>query len=700
MAPSQPPPPSSSRVPPLGGPPIAFGKYLLERRLAVGGTSEVFLARARAGDASRLVIKRLLPAYLSDPSALGMFATEARLHRAVHHPNVVEVYEAGVVGGEPYLAMEYVDGVDLFRMLRRAQTESRQVPIALAVHIARALCDALDSVHNAKDESGVPLGVIHRDVTPSNIYLSLTGDVRLGDFGIARTLTGKASRASLTGAIKGKYGYLAPEQVCGEPCDHRADLFSLAVVTSEIILGRPLFPGSGQLAVLLAIRDGRIDALVAEKGRLPPGLYDVLARALARDPATRTASARELGDALAGFEGSAPEQNRDALREWVSWSRDTDGLAKRLSGVLRESSDRMKAVVPALDRPPVSAPPTTRRVSHIPEMPAPSEEFEPEPVTARFDEIPSRIRRRGKETGPINFARIIQMIVTGELGAEDEVDLMGQGFRKVTAIELLERHLPDPHTTRTVERPSPPDMSWDLASAALLDALGSLYRAAETGLLLVEGRAPNEDSPARREIYLKGGTLFHVGSPEASELLGQSLVRRGIINTEELDMALAVLSKFDGRLGDTLIGLGLVDAVQIFRAIEEQGKERILRLFAWDRGRAGFYRGVLPARVEFPLETDLAELFLAGAEIASPGDTTAGRFKEKMGWRLRRVPRESAPKRKAPLPKPVVLVFDAIGGGLELRQVLLRLATTGALAAADALRAVEVGIALGVIELV
>ncbi|RYE83588.1 MAG: serine/threonine protein kinase, partial [Myxococcales bacterium] len=299
MANAPPPPPGE-----------IFGDYWLERRLARGGTSEVYLARQGGPGGPLLVIKRLLPELRDDPESLGLFAREAELHRLVHHPNVVEVYGAGQVAGEPFLAMQLVDGVDTFHLLRRAQSDDVRPPPALAMHIGRALCEALEAVHQAQDAGGYALGITHRDVTPSNVYLSAEGAVFLGDFGIARS-TPRGSRPQLQGAsLRGKHSYLAPEQISGEPSDLRADLFSCAVVVSELLIGRPLFAGAGQVAVLLAIRDGRIDALRAAARWLPLGLFDVLNRALARDPAARYPTAR----ALVGGRGEGGERLAEGAR--------------------------------------------------------------------------------------------------------------------------------------------------------------------------------------------------------------------------------------------------------------------------------------------------------------------------------------------------------------------------------------------------
>ncbi|HWL85343.1 MAG TPA: serine/threonine-protein kinase, partial [Polyangiaceae bacterium] len=286
---------------PIRGGPIKFGRYLLEARIAVGGTAEVYIARPVPPEThpTRLIVKRLLPHFLVDPEGRTMFEREAALHMSVHHENVVQVYGSGLSDtGEPYLAMEYVDGVDGYRLLRRFRNEGQTMPARVAVHIVAKVLAALQSVHSATDEAGTPLGIIHRDVTPSNLYLSNDGRVKLGDFGIARSTQRATMRNAASAMLKGKIAYLAPEQVAGEPFDYRADLFSVASVLTEMLIGKPLFPGSGQLAILLAIRDCRIEPLLSAKEAVPPVLFESLMRALQRDPKARFQSATDFAASI------------------------------------------------------------------------------------------------------------------------------------------------------------------------------------------------------------------------------------------------------------------------------------------------------------------------------------------------------------------------------------------------------------------
>jgi serine/threonine-protein kinase len=630
-----------------------FGPFVLERRIAVGGSAEVFLARPKVGTvpAVRLVVKRLLPN--SRESGFDLLEREAELHRAVVHPNVVTVFGAGMVGVEPYLAMEYVDGVDLYRLLRRAEAEQRRIPTGLAVYVARRVAAALSAVHSATSPDGTPLGIVHRDVTPSNVYLSVEGDVKLGDFGIAR-VEQRAKPAAGPAGLKGKFGYLAPEQVAGESFDHRADLFSLAALLGEMLIGERVFPGSGQLAVLLAIRDANIEPLRSAAASFPPGLFAVCERALARDPSERFASAEQLARALEPFERPSDKALRTKLAEWVSWARDSSQLARKLEGQIRESVSRMQAAKSSSGQ---------IKVVQLGESAVPLETL-------------SRVRRSdGPPLDNVSFAKLIEMVATGELGGDDEVALMGADFRKIREVHELARHLL-PSTTATTSRvfePGAPDYSALLRDTSMLDVLGHLRTRRETGALFVQ-RALGGGRSSRKEMYLENGRLYHVASSEREELLGEYLVRRGKLTREQLEAALGALAQFGGRLGDTLIGLGLVDAVDVFRAIRDQGRDRVAALCTWHEGLVSFYRGTGPTRVDFPLDLDLASPMMAGCILATQGEprsllplgsTTVGPGP--------RADATASPKERGTAPASLHLVAGFVNEGLSVDQAIERL---------------------------
>ena len=638
---------------------------MLERRIAVGGSAEVFLARPKLGvqPAPRLVVKKLLRA-VREGGDFDALEREAELHRAVLHRNVVTVFGAGMVGNEPYLAMEYVDGVDLYRLLRRADADERKIPPGLAAFVARSIASALSAVHAAHDPEGNPLHIVHRDVTPSNIYLSIDGHVKLGDFGIARFEQHmKPAQPSL--GLKGKFGYLAPEQVAGEPFDHRADLFALTAVLGEMLIGERVFPGSGQLAVLLAIRDANIGPLRRAAPTLPQGMLALCEKGLARDPDQRFQNAIELAAALAEFERPSLPELEKTLAEWVSWAKDSSQLAAQIEGQVRDSVQRMRAVrarssdavaAVSLDSPQIPGPPSSRS---------------PDSSSTLSD-----VRRAdGPPMTGVPFAKLIEMIATGDLSGHDSVALMGAEYRLIHDIHELGRHLL-PSTTATTSRlfePGVPDYQALILDTPMLDVLSHMRQKSESGALFVE-RGANTGGASRKEIYLDKGRLLHVASSEREELLGEYLVRRGRLTREQLDTALGTLAKFGGRLGDTMIGIGMVDAVDVFRAIRDQGRDRVATLCGWTEGLVTFYRGTAPQRVEFPLDLDLASPMMAGAIVRAKGEPKTLLPNGKK--RLLAGPRAEAirhPRERGTAPASLILVATLIPERLTLDQALERL---------------------------
>jgi serine/threonine-protein kinase len=640
----------------------------------------------------RLVVKRLLPHFAQDPEGRTMFDREAKLHQAVQHENVVTVFGAGNNDdGEPYLAMEFVDGCDAYRLLRRLKQDRQELSVGLAVFICCEVLHALASVHGATDAKGTPLGIIHRDVTPSNLYVSRDGWVKLGDFGIARSATRSTLRSEQSAVLKGKFAYLAPEQVAGESFDHRADLFSLASVLAEMLLGKPLFPGGGQLAVLLAIRDCRIDALHEVKGRLPTGLFEVLERALARDPDKRFQTATDFYRALAPFEPPKAAA-RHELARCVGWVKRTP------------SSEAILAVRDSVKMPaPRVPPPAAKAAAQI----DPNDPFDR--PTGEYGQLPSFVQTiDGRTLGPWTFARLLEGLATGQVGHGDRIDFMGRGLRPVEEIAELVRFLPAAtETTNKLKGPGAPDFLAAITTGVVLDSLLRVLEARETGVLFAERilseqhdwsvQGPPTKS-ARKELYFIDGRLHHVASSAASELLGEYLVRRNQLSREELDFALAVLPRYGGRIGDTLISLGLVGPVELFRAIREQGRDRVAELFLWKEGTLSFYRGQTAPHVEFPLDLDLPTLMIAGVEALYPTDSVLELHRGRLGRGIE--PGKTPRKGLADVgwPPLVTHVLAAASTPMPLRELLKECAKVGTTGADDVLRSVEVLVAAKLLD--
>ncbi len=287
---------------------MQFGKYHLERLIARGGMAEVYLAleRGALGGERRVVIKRILPKLAEDPDYVEFFVDEGKLCLSLSHPNVVQAYELGCIDGVYYLSMEYVRGESLIAALRRASTTGRQLSPQFVVHVGRSITAALDHAHNARDVRGQALNVIHRDVSPHNILLGFDGVVKLADFGIARS-QGQAHETA-TGVVKGKFAYLAPEQlpmlVGGGSFDHRIDLFALGIVLHEMVTRRPLFRGKNDADTVARLCKGRIPSPLELRPDCPHALARIIMRALERDRARRYPSAAAM---LAELERLAAE---------------------------------------------------------------------------------------------------------------------------------------------------------------------------------------------------------------------------------------------------------------------------------------------------------------------------------------------------------------------------------------------------------
>ncbi len=277
---------------------IFVGRYELVSRIGSGGMGEVFLARAAGagGFAKEVVIKRILPHLASDDGFVQRFIEEGKLVVRLRHAGIAQVLDMGEDHGVFFIAMEHVEGKDLGELMRVANTAGIKLPVPLVAHVLAALLDALDYAHNAKDAEGRPLGIIHRDVSPSNVMVSTTGEVKLLDFGIARAT--ERLQASTTGAIRGKYSYMSPQQAGGAELDARSDLFSVGVIAWELLTGERPFDGSSDLLTLDRIRyhdPGRLRDKVPD---LPEDIAQVVERLVAKQPEGRFASADEAAQAL------------------------------------------------------------------------------------------------------------------------------------------------------------------------------------------------------------------------------------------------------------------------------------------------------------------------------------------------------------------------------------------------------------------
>jgi TonB family protein len=271
-----------------------FGRYQLLEKIASGGMAEVFKARMRGeeGFEKIVAIKRILPHMADNDDFITMFIDEAKLAAQLNHNNIIHIYELGKVGAYHYIAMEYIDGMDLRTILKLSKEREFPLPPELSIFIASKIANALDYAHRRVGMDGKELNLIHRDVSPQNILISFEGDIKLCDFGIAKATT-KVSQTQ-TGALKGKLQYMSPEQAWGKKLDKRTDIFSLGVVLYELLTSDKLFTGDTDLTLLEQVRDARAAAPSEKNAEVPQRADQVVLRALSKTPDERYQNSNEF----------------------------------------------------------------------------------------------------------------------------------------------------------------------------------------------------------------------------------------------------------------------------------------------------------------------------------------------------------------------------------------------------------------------
>jgi serine/threonine protein kinase len=275
-----------------------FGKYLLLERINIGGMAEVFKAKTFGieGFERVLAVKRILPNMAEDEEFINMFIDEARVAVQLAHPNIVTIYELGKFENQYYIAMEYVPGKDLRQLFDRFRETETTMPLPAAAYLVSKICEGLDYAHRKADAAGRPLNVIHRDVSPQNILVSYEGAVKITDFGIVKA----EDRASKTqaGVLKGKFGYMSPEQVRGLEIDRRSDIFAVGILLYEALTGQRLFIGESDFSTLEKVRNAEVVPPTQYNPSIPESLEQVVLKALSRERDERYQWAMELHDDL------------------------------------------------------------------------------------------------------------------------------------------------------------------------------------------------------------------------------------------------------------------------------------------------------------------------------------------------------------------------------------------------------------------
>jgi serine/threonine-protein kinase len=394
--------------------------------------------------------------------------------------------------------------------------------------------DALDYAHNALDSSGRPLGIIHRDISPGNVLLSWRGDVKLTDFGIARA----AERRHKTeaGTLKGKYGYMSPEQVSGSEVDARSDLFSVGILLAEMVMARRLFTSTNDLDILLMVRDARLDRLHKYASEFPVELRVLTVRALQRRPEDRWNNAAEF---------------RDALDEWIR--RTTRASSRNLATLLGQvinapTADLEGVVAPVTDDASALSGPLTRMSQ---------QRADAEAARARAEFISGEAIPAGV-TGDTASSGVMQVGQVGQVGPVGEDDLAAED----------------------VDIPSGPRETGEITQHPILRVVYRLAKSKGTGMLALEGRAG-----VFKEGYFVEGQPQFVSSNVEGERLGNYLIQQGALTPQALQRATSVMHHFGGRLADTLVGLDILDPLEAYRLLAKQVAAKLMDAFSWQKGR-------------------------------------------------------------------------------------------------------------------
>ncbi|MGB3051958.1 MAG: serine/threonine-protein kinase [Polyangiales bacterium] len=624
-----------------------LGPYHIERRLAAGGMAEVFVARREGphGFQKRVALKRILPQFSSDPDFVWMFIDEARLAALLEHPNIVQVFDFGTMGDDLVLVMELVDGSNVSRLLRAAPPDS-PIPWDVALHIAHQTAQALDYAHHAVDENGESLEFVHRDVSPANMLLSRTGHVKLTDFGIATV----RSRAPTTedGQVRGKLGYMSPEQVLGKELSGKSDVFTLSTVLAEMLIGEPLFQGESELNVLLQIRDADLRVLARCERRIPQDIRAVVLRGLQRDP-------KERPTAGAFSEACAEVMRRRGM------GHGPDRVARLLSRLNLIEGDAPEVHLPDADLPSLI---DSDLMHH-----AGQELIGPQAVTSPT--IYRVLLPDGSVMGPMSYPRLIQLLTTGVIDSRSSKISKADGtYIDPSSLPELTRFVTSPGLQWMLEELAQAEKQGQLRAATLLPVFYDIVARQQTGVLHLWQRN------RRKKIYFVDGRPEFVASTDKSELLGEYLVATGRCLRMEIEMALALLPKHGGRLGDALVGLGILRPVELFRAISDQVRGRLMESFRWRRGEWAFVRGARSHEETFPMGLDPYELIRDAAneahleEIESVLDPLRERLLERCD--------DGPPLQTFRMDHRWVSVLDSVSGDTTLGGILARQSGSGA----------------------
>lgn len=628
-----------------------LGKYELLEKIGSGGMAEVYKARQTGveGFEKIVVVKKVLPGYARNLSFIKMLIEEAKLTSVLQHPNIVQIFELDSVENQYYMAMEWVDGRDLLKLLAKCAESKRLFPPDIACYIAAEVCKGLHYAHNARDIYGKPLNIIHRDVSPSNVIMSRQGHIKIMDFGVAKAQTQDTKGSKHV--LRGKLGYMSPEQVKGEEIDHRSDIFSLGIVLFESLTLKRLFLGRTDLETLINIRDADIEKKFKKYPKLDQGLKEVLRKALARDRDERFATAQEFHDALNDYLFQKGQRVDTAMLAAFLTSLFGEGTeVTSLTAVDTAKEDEIGETSSMLVSRPATAPNVpqieqlqeleeagapvgeeeesgevaedpeatpvevvTEVEEDVPEAPEPEPEpdddeeeedddegfpeeesspkvgMEPPPVSSSLAGHEFKLKNTaGYVFGPVDYGNLVNLVQTGAVSEEEFVSIDGGDWKKVreiTAVRTL-----SPSEALRVKGISP-------IYSGTLSATGILRVFYQITSRQLSGKLRLAKGSSQKEFYFRKGQPKHVSTNLKQELLGSFLLRRGVVTEEQMNESISKSVEFGGRLGDALVSMGFVKPHELYWLLDQQFKEKFIQIFTWKSGNYEFFEGV-PCPIE------------------------------------------------------------------------------------------------------
>ncbi|MBE2251103.1 MAG: protein kinase [Myxococcus sp.] len=548
------------------GSPVWIGQYRLTSRIATGGMAEVYVGRhidEQGNFGPMVAVKKLLPHLVKDSSIVRMFLNEARITAQINHPNVVRIFELGQVSGEPFIAMELLEGRTFADLRARAAEDGKRMPLPVALRVLCEGCRGLGAAHEAKDEAGQSLALVHRDFTPDNVHVGVNGAVKVIDFGIAKTANWGAGTEP--GTLKGKFFYMSPEMILAKPVDHRADIFAAGVMLYEQMCGRRPFTGNSIDEVVMKIAEGKLAPPSQFDPSLPRALEAVCLTALNRNPDSRFQTMGVFIDAMEMVGGEAQlatneevaayvsqlfpqtDKHRETLRRARAADPSVPGLKPDALGASApealpelESDPGVTAMNPiraarqaATQMSPVFEPPQSGAAIHVPALP-------PEPLTGK---LPAPQRPRAK-------APLLVAVVGLVLVAIAAAVVLGGG---ATSAEVLlkradEASTPEAKGRALLEVSRAPDVSdaqLQLAGEKLVEA--QQWEVADEVAEAWLKRSPANVEPhllkARASMHLRKGKRAETEAAEAMALAPDDV---------RPDLLLAELRELQGDPGGAL----------------------------------------------------------------------------------------------------------------------------------------------------